>query len=146
MGFHLQLYPPKFRDWGIVCLVLFGPAVVAGYLSHSYIWFILTPPTIVVCALLIAALCAFLPKKCVSAEEFADALERHLLGTEGTWDWDDVTSIALADERLERIRRGLSRFDLIRNEKDREDFKMLIAAIRRGEFPEVVPPESLTYR
>ena len=77
-------------------------------------------------------------KRKVSPEEFAEELEKHLLGTEGKWDWDYITSVALADERLERIRLGLSKFDLLSRTKNRDEFEVIIAALRRGEFPEIV--------
>jgi hypothetical protein len=73
----------------------------------------------------------------VSPEQFAEALEKHLLGTEGKWDWDDTTSITLADERLERIRLGLAKFDLLTHTAVREELEAIIAALRRGEFPEI---------
>ena len=76
-------------------------------------------------------------KRKVSPEEFAEKLEKHLLGTEGKWDWDDTTSIALADERLERIRLGLSKFDLLSRMKNRDELEAIIAALRRGEFPDI---------
>jgi hypothetical protein len=77
-------------------------------------------------------------KRKVSPEEFAEELEKHLLGTEGKWDWDYITSVALADERLERIRLGLSKFDLLSRTKNRDEFEAIIAALRRGEFPKIV--------
>jgi hypothetical protein len=79
-------------------------------------------------------------KRRISPEQFADELEKHLLGTEGKWDWDHVTSVTLADKRLERIRLRLSRFDPLSREKDRDELKSLIVALRRGEFPEVASP------
>jgi len=127
----------------VVLLVLFVPAIIVFYLSHSLIWLILIPVGIIILALLVAAVPR---KRKVSPEQFADELERHLLGTEGEWAWDDVTSIAIADERLERIRWELPRFDTLSQEKDKEELKTLIAALRRGELPEVVPPKHLTYR
>ena len=123
-------------------LVLFGPALLVMYLTHSLIWLIAVPFVIILVALLVAAIPS---KRKVTPEQFADELERHLLGTEGPWDWDDVTTIAIADERLERIRWELSRFDSLSQEKDREELKALVAAIRRGELPELVPPKFLTH-
>jgi hypothetical protein len=67
-------------------------------------------------------------KRKLSPQQYADELERHLLGNEDKWDWDDTTSIAIADERLERIRRGLSKFDLLTRGKDRDELKAIIAA------------------
>lgn len=53
---------------------------------------------------LLSLLPQFPPSCKVTLEQFADELERHLLGTECEWDWDDVISVVIADERLERIR------------------------------------------
>jgi hypothetical protein len=85
-------------------------------------------------------------KRKVTPEQFAEELERHLLGTGGPWDWDDTTSVAIADERLERIRWELTKFDSLAQEEDKDELKAIIAALRRGELPEVVPATHLTYR
>lgn len=143
MGFHLQLHPPKFLDWTIVLLVLFLPAAATAYVLHNLAWFLVVPFGIIVLVFLLAALP--ITRK-VTPEEFANELEKHLFGTEGKWDWDDVTSVAIADDRLELIRWGLPKFDRLSDEKDREELRALIAALRRGEVPEVVPPRDLTYR
>ena len=79
-------------------------------------------------------------KRAITPEQFADELEKHVLGTEGEWDWDDTTSIAIADERLERIRRRLSKFDSLTRTKDQDELKSIITALRRGELPEIVWP------
>lgn len=144
MGFHLQLFPPKFWDWAIVLLVLFLPAAATAYVLHNLAWFFVVPFGIIVLAFLIAA--ASPRKRKVTPQQFADELEKHLLGTGGKWDWDDVTSVAIADDRLELIRWGLPKFDCLSDEKDREELRDLIAALRRGEVSEVVPPRHLTYR
>ncbi len=143
MGFHLQLYPPKFLDWTIVLLVLFLAAAATAFVLHNLALSLVVPFGIIVLVFLLAALPT---KRKVTPEEFADELEKHLLGTEGKWDWDDVTSVAIADDRLELIRWGLPKFDRLSDEKDREELRALIAALRRGEVPEVVPPRDLTYR
>ena len=126
----------------VVLLVLFGPALLLAYLLHSAVWLVVVPLGIVVFAVLVAALPI---KRKVTPEQFADELERHLVGTEGEWDWDDTTSVAIADERLERIRLELPRFDSLALEKDKDELRAIIAAIRKGEFPEAVPPTHLTY-
>ena len=145
MGFHLQLFPPKFSGWLIVLLVLFLPAALTAYLLHSLAWLVVVPFGVIVLFLFLAAL-PF--KRKVTPEQFADELERHLLGTEGKWDWDDTTSIAIADERLERLRWELAKFDSdsLTQEKDKVELRAIIAALRRGELPAVVPPTHLTYR
>ena len=144
MGFHLQLYPPKFLDWVIVLLVLFLPATLAAYALHNLVWLVVVPFGIIIFALFVAALPI---KRKGTPEQFADELERHLLGTEGKWDWDDTTSVAIADPRLEDVRSRLGpNLDSLSHEKDKDELRVIIAALRRGEFPEVVPPTHLTYR
>jgi|SRR5215469_5135812 len=145
MGFHLQLYPPKFLDWTIVLLILFLPAAATAFLLHNLALFFVVLFGIIVLFFLLAVL-PIKRKRKVRPEEFADELEKHLLGTEGKWDWDDVTSVPIADNRLELIRWGLPKFDRLSDEKDREELQALIAALRRGQVPEVVPPRELTYR
>jgi hypothetical protein len=139
MAFHLS----GSSGCAVVLLVLLSPAILVAYFLQSAVWLIIIPVGIIVLALFVAALPI---KRKVTPEQFADELERHLLGTEGEWDWDDTTSVALADERLERIRRELSQFDSLTHEKDKDELKAIIVALRRGELPEVVPPTHLTYR
>src|SRR5262250_995064 len=110
MGFHLQLYPPKFLDWTIVLLALFLPAAATAFVLHNLALFLVVPFGIIVLVFLLAVL-PIRRKRKVTPGEFADELEKHLLGTEGKWDWDDVTSVAIADDRLELIRWGLPKFD-----------------------------------
>jgi hypothetical protein len=127
----------------VVLLVLFVPAILTAYFLQSAIWLLIIPVAIIILALFVAARPS---RRKITPEQFAGELERHLLGTEGQWDWDDTTSIAIADERLERIRWNLSKFDSLMQEKDKEELKAIIAALRRGELPEAVPPTHLTYR
>lgn len=135
MGFHLQLFPPKFSDWVIVLLVLFLPASLTAYALHNAVWLVYVPLGIIALALFIAALPI---KRKVTPEEFADELERHLLGTEGPWDWDDITSVAIADRRLDAVRCCLGpNLDCLSDVKDKDELRAIIAALRRGELPEV---------
>jgi hypothetical protein len=124
-------------------LVLLMPAVLTAYFLHSAKWLVIIPFGIIALALVVAAIPS---KRKVSPEQFADELERHLLGTEGKWDWDDTTSIAIADKRLEQIRTNLMKFDSLAQEQDKKELKAIIAALRRGELPEVVPPTRSTYK
>lgn len=144
MNFHLQLYPPKFSGWAIVLLVLFAPASLAAYALHDLVWLIVVPIGTIALALIVAAL----PSKgrMVTPSQFADELESHLLGTGGPWDWDDTTSIRIADERLEQIRWKLPKFGSLTREEDKAELKAIIESLRRGEIPEVVPVKVLTYR
>ncbi len=114
--------------------VLFVPAGVVAYLFNDPKWLLIIPAGIVILALAIAALPI---KRKVTPQQWASELEPHLLGTEGRWDWDDATSIALADPRLEAIRARLPKFDLLTTEERRREFESIIAALKRGEIPEV---------
>src|SRR5215469_6676061 len=141
----MVVHSPRGSGCAIALLVLVVPAILVSYLSHSLIWLIVMPFGTVLLFLILAAATSS-SKRRVTPEQFADELERHLLGTEGPMDWDDVTSVAIADEGLERIRWELPRYDSLSQEKDKEELRALIAAIRRGELPQIVPPEFLTYR
>jgi hypothetical protein len=125
-----------------VLLVLFGPALLVAYLSHSLIWLIVMPFATILVAFVVAA---SKPKRKLTPDQFADRLEKYLLNPENEMDWDDVMCISVADERLERILWQLWKLDSEPREKQKEELKAVIAAIRRGDLPEVVPPKFLTY-
>jgi len=139
---HVNL--STWRGWAITFVVLFVPAFFVAYFLHSAKWIILVPLVIIAIAVIVAALPI---KRAVTPDQFADELEAHLLGTEGAWDWDDTTSVAIADPRLDMIRRQLFAFDSasLKSEKDRTKLKGLIEMLRRGELPEIIPPTHLTY-
>jgi hypothetical protein len=135
MRFHLQLFPPKFSAWAIVLLVLFLPAALTAYLLHNLVWLVIVPVGIIFLAFFIAALPI---KRKVTPEQFAEELERHVLGTAGPWDWDDTTSVAIADPRLEEVRSRLGpNFGSLSDEKFRDELRAIIAALRRGKLAEV---------
>jgi len=118
-----------------VLLVLFLPAVLTAYVLHNLAWLVVVPLGIILLALFIAALPI---KRKVTPEQFADELERHLLGTGGPWDWDDTTSVTIADPRLEEVRSRLGpNLASLSHEKDKDELRAIIAALRRGELPEV---------
>ncbi len=117
-------------------LVLFLPAALTAYLLHNPVWLVVVPLGIIVLVFLIAALPV---KRKVTPEQFADELERHLLGAGGPWDWDDTTSVAIADPRLEEVRSRLGpNLDSLAHEKDKDELRAIIAALRRGELPEII--------
>ena len=39
-----------------------------------------------------------------TSAEVAEIIEKHIQGTEGAWDWDDFTSVPIADDHLDAIR------------------------------------------
>ncbi len=120
------------RGLVVVLLVLFVPAILTSYSRQSPIWLVIIPLGVIALAFLVAALPI---KRKVTPQQFADELEEHLLGTEGRWDWDDTTSIAIADRRLEQLRQILPKFDSLATQADKDELAAIIAALRRGEFP-----------
>jgi hypothetical protein len=123
------------NGWGYVLFIgyLVVPGLIAGYFLHSSSWILLGPLYMAGLMLVIAAL-PFWRK--VTPQAWADELEKHLLGTEGPYDWDDATSVRLADKRLENLRRRLTPdFDMLETPEKREEFRQIIEALRHGEIP-----------
>ena len=119
----------------LVVIVLFlVPAITAAILLHSVWWLVIVPLFLIA---ILAALGKWGKGRKITPQQFADELERHLHGGEGAWDWDDVTSIKIADERLDRLRCKLHKFDNLCLEEWRKEFSDIIAALRRGEIPDV---------
>jgi hypothetical protein len=137
VGWYLVLLPGAFfaaaiSDFLRMTIPREGPVTFYGLLAcFNFVWYFLITFSIIKTYRFVS------PKRKVTPEQFAEKLEKHLLGTEGKWDWDDTTSMAIADERLERIRRGLSKFDRLARSKDRDELGAIIAALRRGEFSEI---------
>jgi len=101
---------------------------------HSALWTVIVPLALVI---LLIALGIVGRKREVTRQQFANDLEKHLLGTEGAWAWDKTTSLAVSDERLDRLRGKPWRFDSLILKRRQEEFKEIIAALRRGEVPDV---------
>jgi len=123
-----------FRGWGCVGLFafLFVPGLVLAYLLHSTWWIVATPLGLIILMLAVAALPI---KRKITPQKWADELEKHLLGTDGPYGWDDATSVTLADPQLENLRSRLYDFDQINTPEKREEFRQIIEALRRGEIP-----------
>lgn len=121
---------PRWRTLG---LLLFLGYMVACLLSGPR-WALPTSVALVVLVLVICAL-PYKGRK-ITPEQWADELERHLLANEGAYDWDDATSVKLADERLESLRGELiPHFDRLDTPEKREQLREIIKALRRGEVP-----------
>ena len=121
--------------WGCIALIafLFVPGLVAAYLLHSVLWIIISPIILIAFMLVLAAIPS---KRKITPQEWANHLEKHLLGTEGPYDWDDATSVTLADERLDSLRyRRILDFDVLDTPEKKEEFRQIIEALRRGEVP-----------
>jgi hypothetical protein len=66
-----------------------------------------------------------------SAPEVAAYLRDFIDGTGGDWDWDDFTSIPIADSALEAIRREASEFDDLATPEAAEVLERLYAEAQR---------------
>ena len=58
-------------------------------------------------------------------------------GTEGGWDWDNFTSIRIRDKRLDHLRQKMVKYDSLVSLTRRDEFSKIIAALRRGEIPDI---------
>ena len=75
-------------------------------------------------------------KRYVTPQELADELERHLVGNEGQYAWDDTTSYELTDERLNRLVSRLPEYGRLDTPEKRDPFRAIIETLRRGEIPD----------
>jgi hypothetical protein len=118
----------------VAILIFLLPALLAAVIFHSAWLLIIVPVGVFV---LWAALGKWGPKRKVRPQQFADELERHLHGTNSEWGWDDTTSVAIADQRLNALRCKLAKFDLLALPERREELAAIVAALKRGEIPDV---------
>jgi hypothetical protein len=65
-----------------------------------------------------------------TAAEVADKIERHIQGTEGPWDWDDFTSVPIADDRLDAIRVRCLELDHALPEERMQEFREIVQRLR----------------
>src|SRR6266404_4436130 len=89
-------------------VIFLGPGLIAAAVLHSAVWLLLMP---VLSVISWVALAKWGPKRQLTPEQLADELESHLLSSGGPWDWDDTTSLTIANERSEVFRGKLSKFD-----------------------------------
>jgi hypothetical protein len=133
-SYHMAVHLSGGSGCATVLAIVFLPGAIVAYLRHDPKWLAIIPISVVLAAL-VAALRS---KRTVTPQQWAAELEPHLLGTEGKWDWDDATSVRLADPRLEALRLKLARgFDEIPDDERRREFEAIIDALKRGEVPQV---------
>jgi hypothetical protein len=125
----------RLLGFGYLVLVVGAICAIVVFISTPLRWLALIPLMI----LLMILASTFLPflRRNITPQQFADELERHLSGTGGGWDWDNTTSRAIRDQRLDNLRAKLPKFDLLIREEPRKEFENIIAALRRGEIPDV---------
>lgn len=63
----------------------------------------------------------------LSPEQVVDYLKGFLEGTDGPWDWDDFTTIPIADPRLDDIRDRVAALDVPLSDADIGLLKALLA-------------------
>lgn len=117
-----------------IVFVVFG--VVLANAFHSWPWFVAAPIALAVVLFCLFAAFGRREKRDVTPQELAEELERHLVGNEGPYDWDATTSVALADESLNRLIPRLIEYDRLDTAEKREQFREIIEALRRGEIPD----------
>lgn len=66
-----------------------------------------------------------------SPTEVANIIERHIQGTEGPWDWDDFTSVPIADDRLDAIRIQCLDLDAVFSEEKVRQLKRIAERLRQ---------------
>ena len=121
----------------LLVAVLTAATIGVVYLFRSGLWLLGIVPAIVVGLLWLALLAQ--RKQNLTPRELAVKLEGHLHNTEGTWDWDDTTSIRAADPKLTSLIGKLPKFDVLASEERRKEFVDLIDELKRGEIPDVEP-------
>jgi hypothetical protein len=116
----------------IFVLVLFVPAALLAYVFHNLAWLVAVPIALFVLIFAIAFVFGTLEKllgigrRKGTPEEFANALEKDLLGEEPERGCDEPLEVTLADPRLEQLRRSLClRPNLYRlaTEKDKDELR-----------------------
>jgi hypothetical protein len=123
-----------------------------AYVLHNAAWLVAVPIGICGLILTLAFVLGVLERlfgigrRKGSPEEFANALEKCLLGQEPDPGWDEPMEVTLADPRLEQVRRNLCldpNLYQLATEKDRDKLRAIIAALRRGDLPDAPPTRSI---
>jgi hypothetical protein len=120
-------------------VALFPVTVGLVFLLRSQWWYLGLIPAIIAGVLWIALLLPERKPTNITPQGLAVKLEAHLLGTEGRWDWDDLTSLRVADPKLAVLIGTLVKFDKLTPMERRKEFVDVIAALKRGEIPGVEP-------
>jgi hypothetical protein len=135
----------------IFLLVLLVPAVLIAYVLRNPAWLVAAPIGVFGLICLLAFVFGVLERlfgigrRKGTPEEFANALEKYLLGEQPDRGWDDPMDVVLADPRLEQVRLRLGdNLIFLAREEDKDELRAVIAALRRGDLPEVPPQRGVT--
>ena len=118
-----------------LAIILVVPGLLLANALHSWMWFF-APLIAGVVLLCLVTASGRNDKRNVTPQELAEELERHLVGSEGPYDWDATTSEEIADERLNRLIPRLIDYDSLDTAEKREEFREIIETLRRGEIPD----------
>ncbi len=116
---------------GLIALLL--PGIIAGLLLQSWLW----GTSITVALLAIVGIVFYIRSKHrITPQTWAAQLEKHLLGTEGPYDWQHATSKTFADKKLDTLRvRIASEYKALDTPEKKEAFQRIIDSLQRGEIP-----------
>ncbi len=147
MRFHLPRVPGRVA----LLFALLVPSVLVAYFLHNPAWLVAVPIGILGFIFALAFVFGTLERlfgigrRKGTPEEFANALEKYLLGEELDPGWDDPMDVVLADPRLEQVRLRLGpNLTSLAREEDKDELRGIIAALRRGNFPDVPPRRGIT--
>jgi hypothetical protein len=136
ISFILRFWAARsLRGWIALAIFFFLPGLLISSALHSWTWLFAVRAALVVLGIIIGAFGRG-EKRSITPHELADELERHLVGSEGQYDWDHTTSVEVTNEKLNRLVSRLPEYDRLDTPEKRDQFRALIEALRRGEIPD----------
>ncbi|MEQ1946391.1 MAG: hypothetical protein ABL995_04340 [Bryobacteraceae bacterium] len=112
-------------------LALIAPGVVVGLILHSWAWGISIAAALLA---IVGGIILYRRQHRLTPEKWAVQLEKHLLGTEGPYDWKEATTRPFADPKLESLRvRIAQEFKALDTTEKKEAFRKIVEALKRGD-------------
>jgi hypothetical protein len=116
---------------GLIALIL--PGVIAGLVLRSWAWGIGIPAVLIA---IVGVIIAMRRKRRDTPQEWAVPLEKHLLGTESPYEWEEATSKPFADKKLENLRTRIAQeYKALDTSGKKEAFRRIVETLKRGEIP-----------
>jgi hypothetical protein len=114
-------------------LALIAPGVVVGLVLQSWAWGIGIATAL---SGIVGAVIVYRRQHRLTPQKWASQLERHLLGTEGPYDWAEATSKPFANKKMESLRiRIAQEYKALDTPEKKEAFRNIVEALKRGETP-----------